>query len=364
MEITIEERRQANLPDEPKTDVLVDIPPTRPRLLPFGPNESLVDGPLASSDQNAGIVGSSRPSDRLQPHLSWTPPACFTEDYPNERSEICIVDIKNLKEYLEKDLRMRIFSVIQRYLWFASFSEELFALHDHCTLGHSIVLTGEHCEHEVIKDKTLLVKPLPEYLLSHSVWESYLCNDDELHANALGLLRSYLLLVRTKSDITIAHENSMVPTEITWQQWASFSRAALPNCHLESCNSRYWYGVLDGTRLTWILRLSPETFSFRNLSGSYTRSTSNSGAFVQEKTKWLLGTLFYITIVLTAMQVGLATDRLKNNVAFSRASSGFTIFSILGPLAILLVVIFLAIIRESWLLVERFKSFYGDRANP
>jgi hypothetical protein len=40
----------------------------------------------------------------------------------------------------------------------------------------------------------------------------------------------------------------------------------------------------------------------------------------------------YITIVLTAMQVGLATHRLCNDDRFQNASYGFTIFSILTPL--------------------------------
>ena len=363
MERTIEERRQANLPDEPKTDVIVDIPPGS-RLRPFGPHESLVDGPLASSDQIASIVGSSRPSDRLQQRLSWTPPACFTKYYSNTRTKICIVDINNLKEYLQQDLDMVYVGSIVKYLWWACESLDSLALHEHCIAGRSIVLTEEHGEHEVVKGQTLFVKPLPEYLLSHSIWDSYLCNDDESYANAIGLLRSYLILVRTKSDITIAHENSMIPKEITWQQWALFARATLPNCHPGSCNPRYWYGLLDEVRLTWIYRLNPETFSVSGLSASYTRSTYNSGAFIQEKTKWLLGALFYITIVLTAMQVGLATDRLKNNVAFSRASSGFTIFSIIAPLAILLGILFLAIVQEVEFLIDRFKVFYRYRARP
>lgn len=40
----------------------------------------------------------------------------------------------------------------------------------------------------------------------------------------------------------------------------------------------------------------------------------------------------YIALVLTAMQVGLATSYLGSNVSFQNASWGFTIFAILGPL--------------------------------
>ena len=361
---TVESRRTARLSDEEKTGVSDDIAPTGPRIPPFRPNESLVDDPLASSDQNASIVSSSRSSDKLQPRLSWTPPACYTVDYSNARSDICIVDMSNLQEYLRADLSLDMVYKIEKYLWLANASKTPISLHQHYCGGNSIVVTEEHDEHEVQKSRIVLIKPLPEYLLSHSVWDSYLCNNDKLYANAIGLLRSYLLLIRTKSDMIIAHENSLVPREITWQQWASFSRAALPNCHLESCNPRYWYGLLDEVRLTWIWRLSPKTFSIMRWSRYALINTQGPSEFIQEKTKWLLGALFYITIVLTAMQVGLATDRLGSDVAFSKASSGFTVFSILAPLVILLGVILLAMFQESRYLIDRFKIFYGDRAIP
>ena len=355
--------RTTDLSNEQKIDVLVDMPSTRSRLPPFSPNESLVDGPLAYSDQNASIVSSGRSSDQLQPRLSWTPPACFTEDYRDARSEIRIVDINNLQKYLDKDLDMGYLEVIEKYLWWASASQAPLSLHQYYLGGCSIVLTNTHDEHEVQKKQTVLVKPLPEYLLAHSVWDSYLCKDAELYPRAIGLLRSYILLIRTKSDMRIAHETSLVPEEITWQQWATFSRAALPNCHLKSCHPRYWYGLLDESRLTWILRLSPETFSIGGWA-RYTTHVYDSSVFIQEKTKWLLGALLYITIVLTAMQVGLATDRLGSNVAFMRASSGFTIFSILAPLVILIAVLVLAVLQKAFFLFYKFKIFYGYRARP
>ncbi|KAM7209827.1 hypothetical protein V8F06_014790 [Rhypophila decipiens] len=42
----------------------------------------------------------------------------------------------------------------------------------------------------------------------------------------------------------------------------------------------------------------------------------------------------FVALVLTAMQVGLATERLQGNAAFQQASYGFTIFAILGPLCV------------------------------
>lgn len=46
-----------------------------------------------------------------------------------------------------------------------------------------------------------------------------------------------------------------------------------------------------------------------------------------------------MTIVLTAMQVGLATNELQSSQMLNRASYGFAVFSIVAPLGILLVLL-------------------------
>ena len=60
----------------------------------------------------------------------------------------------------------------------------------------------------------------------------------------------------------------------------------------------------------------------------------NYGSFVERNLAWLASATIYTVLVLTAMQVGLATDRLGGSVAFQRVSSGFTVFSIIAPLIV------------------------------
>lgn len=56
------------------------------------------------------------------------------------------------------------------------------------------------------------------------------------------------------------------------------------------------------------------------------------GTYFQENFAWLTSATVYIAVVLTAMQVGLATKSPADNDGFQSASYGFTVFSILGPL--------------------------------
>lgn len=155
----------------------------------------------------------------------------------------------NVKEYFCADLDMRRYDQIQRYLWCASRYNIAEALHQQALLFELIAVTEDVNQHLVCAGQRLCIKTLPEYLLCYSVWESYLCKNDELYASALGLLRSYFYLVRSKSDLKIAHQNALLPIEVTWQQWTSFTQTAFPRCDLDSCHPRYWHGVLGAKPL-------------------------------------------------------------------------------------------------------------------
>jgi hypothetical protein len=82
------------------------------------------------------------------------------------------------------------------------------------------------------------------------------------------------------------------------------------------------------------------------------------GTFFHANFAWLALVTVYIAIVLTAMQVRLATKALSDDDAFQLASYGFTVFSILGPLAatgiILLAFVYLFI--YNWVVTEVYKK--------
>lgn len=79
-------------------------------------------------------------------------------------------------------------------------------------------------------------------------------------------------------------------------------------------------------------------------------SCHTPSGFIQEKTKWRLGALIYVTVVLTTIQVGLATDRLSGDKAFQRATFGFTISAILAPLIVFSFVLTLIMIGSLYYL--------------
>lgn len=80
------------------------------------------------------------------------------------------------------------------------------------------------------------------------------------------------------------------------------------------------------TRLNQIYR-----FGKGSLIRGYLYNYNQYRVFFRDNFKQLITIFAYVTIVLSAMQVGLATTKLHDDERFQQASYGFTVFSILAP---------------------------------
>lgn len=114
---------------------------------------------------------------------------------------------------------------------------------------------------------------------------------------------------------------------------------------------RFIHGELRLSRLNKIYALSKTPLR------GYTARWDRYGSFFHDHFAWLASATVYIVIVPTAMQVGLATESLAHNQAFQSASYGFTVFSILGPLIAMSVVMlrFCGIFLRNWIKAARRK---------
>lgn len=62
------------------------------------------------------------------------------------------------------------------------------------------------------------------------------------------------------------------------------------------------------------------------------RGWRNYGSLFRDNLAWMATATIFTALVLAAMQVGLATERLQGNADFQQASYGFTVFALLAPL--------------------------------
>lgn len=170
-------------------------------------------------------------------------------------------------------------------------------------IGRSIVITESADLHLVWQEDRIYIKPLPGYITDYGVGEDVLCPDHALSEAATGFLLSYLWLICHRSDFEIAIKYMLIPANTTWECWIKWSRAAF-----ERISPRYMYGELRLPRLNLIYRLCTVTTSFTTLIKGYSYGYRNYNTFIIRNFAWLLTVIVYITVVLTAMQVGLGTS--------------------------------------------------------
>ena len=254
---------------------------------------------------------------------------------------------EDLRKYLEGDLDVDGLNKVHKHLWFAGLPQCARPLHHQLMIDRKIMITERADLHLLWHDDRLYLKPLPDYLLSYGIWEAALLKDPVLSENAKGFLLSYLWLIRQKSDFLIAQGENLVSKDLTWEHWTTFVTAVFSNVVSDSFDGispRYLYGELRLGRVNLIYRLCRNTRSPQTLIRGHFYGYHTYGSFIGQNFAWVLTVIIYITIVLTAMQVGLATTELQSSHMFNRASYGFTVLSIMAPLGIVFVLLLVLLI--------------------
>ncbi|KAI8310792.1 hypothetical protein K4K59_007916 [Colletotrichum sp. SAR11_240] len=252
-------------------------------------------------------------------------------------------------EFLGRELFVRRLNDVQDLLWICGRPMPPRPLHYQLLTSREIHVTENPELHLVWAKNRIFVKPIPRWLLDPDFWAAHLLvtttTDDgtsssdgkrhqsdprkELVACALGFLFSYTALVAYESNFRIAVEKGLMPPQVSWDRWRALSAQIVQHHCYASVNPRYWYGELRLSRLNKIYRVR-----LGYLLRGYSKVASHAvyEDLLRDNFAALAAVLGYVVIVLTAMQVGLATDQLVGDKLFQSVSYGFTVFSILAPL--------------------------------
>lgn len=271
-----------------------------------------------------------------------------------DHSLTCPTD--DIHAFLLKNLLMRKLNHIDRHLWLAGQPTPPKPLNYQIASSREIVV-DERIDMHLVWEHTrrLHLKPVPRCLLDADFWTTHLiCNGSccvavrhehpvqdmkpctkELYQCALGFLYSYIALIQFESDFFIAHDHHLLPHDVTWEKWLSLTRQLLGHgvASPANINRRYLYGELRLSQLNKIY-----AFRYGSMLRGYQYTYQTYGEFFRDYLTPVTATTVYVALVLTAMQVGLATNHLRNSATFQNVSYGLTIFSILGPLIGILVV--------------------------
>jgi hypothetical protein len=168
---------------------------------------------------------------------------------------------------------------------------------------------------------------------------------ERLRKVARGFLYTYACLISTESDFSIAIEKRLLPREtddspIKWAQWQRLVREIIAQHGSSKVHPRFVRAELRLSRINVIHRTKQFLFS-----EAYFGGWNNYSSFFRDNLAWIAAITAYLVLILTAMQVGLATERLQANTAFQQASYAFTLLAILGPVCMVSLVALRALIE-------------------
>lgn len=243
-------------------------------------------------------------------------------------------------KFLQFDLDVGRLNDVHAQLWLAGRPMNYKPLHRQKMMNREIVVTEQADLHLTWAGSIIFVKPFPRYLGNYDFWMAHLCGNKGLHEKACGFLYSYTWLITCESDFHVAQHHNLIPPSILWTQWRAYIQGVRRKLDTELSkwiNQRYHYGELRLKRLDWIHRLwgRPQHGS---VSRGYYANYHTYGSFFVQNFAWVFGAFVFVTILLTAMQVGLATNQLQSSERFQAASYGFAIFSMIALVAVIGVV--------------------------
>ncbi|KAJ5327014.1 uncharacterized protein MYU51_008211 [Penicillium brevicompactum] len=271
----------------------------------------------------------------------------------------------NISACVEKELNLDRLARVQKWLWIAGLPLPPRALHHQLLLGRQICITEQMDMHLVWMTGRIFLKPLPRFLLNSEFWVEYLscepqckcsiegegfavtqqeCKRRVLRRRALGFLFSYAALLSHESDFFIAKDKHLLPKEVEWPAWRILVDQLDTQNIYPYIDHRFIHGELRLSRLNKIYAL------YQTPLRGYMARWNQYSAFFHDHFTWLASGTLYIAVVLSAMQVGLATNALEHNKAFQSASYGFTVFSIFGPLitAFIILLLFICAFLFNW----------------
>ncbi|KAH7159345.1 hypothetical protein DER46DRAFT_702393 [Fusarium sp. MPI-SDFR-AT-0072] len=267
----------------------------------------------------------------------------------------------DIAAFLHQELNVEKLNRIHGWLKIAGRPMAARPLHRQRMMMRDIVLTEQADMHLTWTGDRIYIKPLPRYLLNVEFWQNNLlcspgctcgteqiaCRQNKLYGYAIGFLKSYMGLITHESDFGIAQGARLLTSAVTWNDWVAIMEHLLGSGLLVRSNPRYDYGELRLGRLNMIYRFLPNVQGSHIIRGYY-YGYNQYGVFFRHNLHWLLTVFAYITIILTAMQVGLGTDWLKAKEWFQKAA----VYSTLVSLGIPVIMITFAILLFSILFID------------
>lgn len=245
----------------------------------------------------------------------------------------------DVTRFLDEDLDLSRLNAIHTHLWMAGRPMRARPLHRYKMYGYEILGTQQMDLHLLRFSNKLLVKPLPAYLLDHDFWTTHLCGptdaDRARWEAAAGWLLSYVWLLTSPLDLKLARDDALVPLDLDWRAWKSFVASFTSQIDMDSLhqvNPRFHFGDLRLARVNTIYRTR---FFATHFVRGYLYGYNRYVVFFNRNFGWILILFVFLSLVLSAMQVGTALEQLTGNEAFVKGTYGVVVLSMVAVAAVL-----------------------------
>ena len=245
------------------------------------------------------------------PQLKSQPQQTHLPGYPR----VTLDDTANLCKFIHQEFNLADLEKMAPRLWLMSMqsSKNISPLHRQKVKGRDIIITEDPRMHLIWYYDRIFLKPLPKYLLSYRFWTKYLLattsplgdKRESIRRVALGYLRTYFYLIRYESDFRIATDDKLqlVPKNISWGEFCDFS-SSFDRIQDHEVALRYAFGEIRLSRLNFYTKLFLRGSNFQRLEGQY-------GTYFARFYGPIFFTFGIFSVLLNAMQVGLAVDQLR-----------------------------------------------------
>jgi hypothetical protein len=256
------------------------------------------------------------------------------------------------------ELKTEVLDDLYDHLWLVAKKEgrHIDSLHEQLIKKRTITVAEHPRLHLVWYYDTVYLKPIPDYLLNHTIWSTYLCSaaaqqaqDQQRTYNrkaALGFLRSYGLLIQHESDFIIAKQANLVPKGVSFVKFQKFIK---PFRELSDgdVSPRYHYGQFRLTRLNYAVRFFRPPSTKRTFPWNYQEQYWQTSQYLQRFGAPLAFAFAILSLILSSMQVVLAALGQNAWAAFVQVSWGFSVAVIIFAAS----PVFIAVLGVAWVLL-------------
>lgn len=327
-------------------------------------------------------------------------PACYKARTDTSRPDSFFDPRSDPTAFFEIHLDTHSLDAYEPYLWIAGLRGHIRPLHRQRAIGRTITLVEDLSLHLIWRPRQIFITPLNAAYLHHESFRKFFCtrakphdndsipsretsNDTEntrktqLYLSALGLLQSYTKLIIYESDLQIAKDLDLLPTHVSYDMWVTFARSlsdGFPSyrAHLPP---RWHFGELRLPRLNLLTRL-PLPLPAENLSRSqrmryfirgYHMDHDSYGDFFKSNFHWLLAVFATLSVVLSALQVGVGVSQGQSAGAFLGAAwwvSMIVMVVVAGVVAALILVLLGAVPFNAFYVWGRESKWQATRKSP